>query len=322
MEVTVTGINALAFPHIHVWDWRVALYLFLGGLSAGLAVMAAVLHLYSNGDLTYKEDSSWIAPLLVPVVLGIGMLFIFLDLENKLNVFRFYMTVQILSPMSWGSWGLLAFFPLSTLFALGALPERHYGRLKLTFLKTLARNMNRQVQSLAILNLLMGIFIGIYTGVLLSSFVARPLWNSSILPILFLLSALSAGAALMIIVARSLQAKLFFTKFDVILIACEMTVLPLFFYGQYTSSAAHRMSILPFFTFTHEYLWYGAAIILLGVIFPFALILKLIELRPGHVSEITRGVIFRMHLSATLVLIGSAVVRFAFVYAGQLSRFS
>jgi len=31
MEVTVTGLNALAFPHMHIWDWRVALYLFLGG---------------------------------------------------------------------------------------------------------------------------------------------------------------------------------------------------------------------------------------------------------------------------------------------------
>ncbi|NCP02610.1 MAG: polysulfide reductase NrfD [Deltaproteobacteria bacterium] len=321
MEVTVTGLNALAFPHMHIWDWRVALYLFLGGLSAGLAVMAAVLHLRKNGELVEGEAASWIAPLCVPVVLGLGMLFIFLDLEHKLNVYRLYLTVQPLSPMSWGSWGLLAFFPLSALFVLATLPERLYGWLMLDSLRNLARRLTESVRIIAFINLLMGIFIGIYTGVLLSSFVARPLWNSSILPVLFLLSALSAGAALMIIVSRSLAAKLFFTKLDIFLIAAEMTVLPLFFYGQYTSSSAHRASILPFFAFTHEYLWFGSAIILLGVIFPFALVLKLLEIREGHVTALTPAVLFRMNLSAALVLLGSAIVRFAFVYAGQLSHY-
>ncbi len=66
----------------------------------------------------------------------------------------------------------------------------------------------------------------------------------------------------------------------------------------------------------------GAAIILLGVVFPFALILKLLEIRVGHVTSLTWPVVFRMHLSAGLVLAGSLIVRFAFIYAGQLSRLS
>ncbi len=89
--------------------------------------------------------------------------------------------------MSWGSWGLLAFFPLSGCFALAALPERHYPWAYFNFLKKLAGYLSKKIQIIAVLNQLIGIFIGIYTGVLLSSFVARPLWNSSLLPILFLL---------------------------------------------------------------------------------------------------------------------------------------
>ena len=100
MEVTVTGINALTYPHLHIWDWRVSLYLFLGGLSAGLAVMATVLHLRKGGALVKGDAAGYIAPLLVPVILGIGMLFIFLDLERKLNVYWLYLTVNPLSPMS------------------------------------------------------------------------------------------------------------------------------------------------------------------------------------------------------------------------------
>ena len=39
-----------------------------------------------------------------------------------------------------------------------------------------------------------GIALGIYTGILLSAMVARPLWNSAILGPLFLFSGLSAAA--------------------------------------------------------------------------------------------------------------------------------
>ncbi len=322
MEITVTGVNALAFPNLLVWDWRVALYLFLGGLSAGLAVMASVLHIRKGGALAEGETARYMAPLYVPIILGIGMFFIFLDLSNKLNVYWFYLTIQPLSPMSWGSWGLLAFFPLSGLFALAVLPDEKLHWLQLPQLQSLARWLRTYLRPLCYANLGMGIFIGIYTGVLLSSLIARPLWNSSILPVLFLVSALSAGAALMIMVAKKKEVKLFFTQVDILLIAAEMTLLPLFFYGQYTSSAAHRASIMPFFAFSHEYLWYGAAIILVGVILPFAMIMKLIEIREGHSHELTKDALFKMNLSAVLVLLGSLIIRFAFVYAGQLSQFS
>ncbi len=322
MEITVTGANALAFPNLLVWDWRVALYLFLGGLSAGLAVMASVLHLRKGGALAQGETARYMAPIYVPIILGIGMFFIFLDLSNKLNVYWFYLTVQPLSPMSWGSWGLLVFFPVSGLFALATLPDEKLHWLRLPVLQNLARTLRPYLRYLCFANLGMGIFIGIYTGVLLSSLIARPLWNSSILPVLFLISALSAGAALMIMISKRKEVKLFFTQIDILLIAAEMTVLPLYFYGQYTSSEAHRASIMPFFAFTNEYLWYSSAIILIGVIFPFAMVLKLLEVREGHGHELTREALFKMNLSAVLVLAGSLIIRFAFVYAGQLSQFS
>ncbi len=35
MEATIIGTNAITYPILHVWDWRVAIYLFLGGLSGG-----------------------------------------------------------------------------------------------------------------------------------------------------------------------------------------------------------------------------------------------------------------------------------------------
>ncbi len=320
MELNVTGINALTSPHLHIWDWRVSLYLFLGGLSAGLAVMTTVLHLRKGGALVKNEPAGYIAPILVPIILGIGMLFIFLDLERKLNVFWFYLTFQPLSPMSWGSWGLLVFFPVSGLFALATLPDEMLPWLMLEPLKNLAVRMRAWLFHLAVVNFAMGIFIGIYTGVLLSSFVARPLWNSAILPMLFLTSALSVGAALMIMIAKTNKVKLWFTKMDIWMIFAEMVILPLFFYGQYTSSGAHRESILPFFSLSHEYFFYGSSMLLLFVVFPIALVLKMLEIKEEHGGTLTPLALAKMNLSACIVLLGGLIIRLTFVYAGQLSK--
>lgn len=322
MELTVTGVNALVSPHLQIWDWRVSLYLFLGGLSAGLAVMTTVLHLRKGGALVKGEPAGYIAPLLVPIILGIGMLFIFMDLERKLNVYWFYLTVQPLSPMSWGSWGLLVFFPVAGLFALATLPDDKLSWLMLQPLKELAVRMRAYLFPLAIVNFGMGIFIGIYTGVLLSSFVARPLWNSAILPVLFLTSALSVGAALMIMIARTNKVKLWFTKMDIWLIFAEMVILPLFFYGQYSSSGAHRESIMPFFSLSHEYFFYGFSMLVLFVIFPIALVLKMLEIKEEHGEALTPLALVKMNTSAIIVLLGGLIIRLTFVYAGQLSRFS
>jgi hypothetical protein len=53
----------------------------------------------------------------------------------------------------------------------------------------------------------LGVGLGIYTGILLNTMVARPLWNSAILGPLFLVSGLSAGAAVMHMAATLLQGR-------------------------------------------------------------------------------------------------------------------
>ncbi len=322
MEITTTGLNAITSPHLHVWDWRVSLYLFLGGLSAGLAIMTSILHVRKGGSLAEGERAAISAPIYVPVILSVGMIFIFLDLERKLNVFWFYLTVQPLSPMSWGSWGLLVFYPVSIMYALAMFPEQKRHLLKFRQLQELSALLSTYKLKLAALNFAMGIFIGVYTGVLLSSFVARPLWNSAILPVLFLTSAMSAGAAFMIIISNQKKVKLYFTKVDIWLVLAEMVLLPLFFYGQYTSSGANRESIMPFFTFSHDYFLYGIGMLLLLVILPIALVMKYLEVKEDHGEDLTASELMKMNVSALMVLAGGMIIRFTFVYAGQLSHLS
>jgi protein NrfD len=322
MEMTITGINAITYPYLHIWDWRVAIYLFLGGLSGGMMSMSAIANLRPGKALPSDLPCSWRIPMLAPILISIGMFFLFLDLELKSHLYWFYLTLQPTSPMSWGAWILVLSYPPMILYAMAAVPEPIKGNMKPGVLKNLLDRCRPHLAVLARINFVGGIMLAIYTGILLSTFVARPLWNSSIIPLLFLVSGMSTSAALMIIVARVREVKLFFTKVDIWLILAEMMILLLFFYGQYTSDAIHRQSILPFLNVSDKFFPYFMSIVAINTFLPLALILKYLEVKNDHSEEISQSGWLLMNLSAVLVLLGGVVLRFALVYAGQLSSFS
>ncbi len=321
MELTITGANAITYPTLHIWDWRVAIYLFLGGLTGGLMTMSAVANLRPGKEVPRDEPCCWRIPVLAPIVLSIGMLFLFLDLEVKTHVYWFYLTFKPLSPMSWGSWILILIYPPMILYAFACLPDEMKTGMKKGWIRGLADAMRPRLRLLAKINFVGGVMLAIYTGVLLSTFVARPLWNSAILPMLFLVSGMSTGTALMIIMAREDNVKLFFTQVDIWLIFTEILVLLLFFYGHYTSDAVHRNAIMPFFNTSHQFFPYFLSIIILWIVLPLAIVLKFLEVTADHSVKLTATGIFLMNTSAVLVLVGGLVVRFALVYAGQLSGY-
>ena len=63
------------------------------------------------------------SPILGFLLMNVGMLALFMDLEHKLYVYRVYMAFERLSPMSWGSWILLLVYPVLLLSALIRLPQ-------------------------------------------------------------------------------------------------------------------------------------------------------------------------------------------------------
>ncbi len=321
MEQMITGINSITYPHVEVWNWMVAVYLFLGGLAAGLLIMSAIANLRDWPD-DEKGPHCIKGAMYAPLILAIGMIFIFFDLERKTNMYWFFLSFQTFSPMSWGAWGISITIPLSFMYGLSTVPEAKRSNMPFEFLKRLSRKLEPHMKKLAMINFGLGIFVGVYTGILLSAMLARPLWNSSILPVLFLNSALSTGAALLIIVANKSAVKLFYTKIDIWLIFSEILVIMLFFYGQYTSTAVAKASTMPFFTFSHEYFLYFLSIMLIAILLPLALVLKLIEMKEDHAETLTRSTILRMNLSAIMILVGGFIIRLAFIYAGQLSKFS
>jgi protein NrfD len=79
--------------------------------------------------------------------------------------------------------------------------------------------------------LIFAIITGVYTGILLSAFNARPLWNTSVLGPLFLASGLSAGAAAIVLMSKNREERLLFTKIDLIILGTELFLIVHMFMG-------------------------------------------------------------------------------------------
>ncbi len=174
-ELLVTARdNALIDPGLHIWTWEVAMYLFLGGLTAGIMIFAALLTV-RNKDQVAPFTTTRLA-LLAPIVLSIGMTTLFMDLEHKLFVYRFYTSFEITSPMSWGAWILIVVYPISVLQILSTLrrgysvPARFVDRSGIG--RLLLDWCERYRKEIALVAIPFAVMLGVYTGILLSAFSA------------------------------------------------------------------------------------------------------------------------------------------------------
>lgn len=180
------------------WGWLIVFYFFLGGIAGGAGFLAAMLDLFGHQrDRPMARIGYLIA--LVAIALAGPLLIVdlnrperfwhmFLQRETLLPMFKWY------SPISIGAWGVGVFFLVLALTFVGILAE--WGRLPEAF-RALRDGLLGRV--LAALTGLGGLFVAGYTGVLLSA-TNRPLWaDTTLIGLLFLLSGVSAGAALMLL---------------------------------------------------------------------------------------------------------------------------
>lgn len=293
IELNLVGANPGFQPHPEIWGWEIAFYLFLGGLAAGLMVASGVAF-RRGGDLP-RSLGFW-APLLAPVVLGAGMLALFLDLEHKLHVWRFYTTFQWSSPMSWGAWILLLVFPAMLAMAGLALLER---------LVVVSQAWRRRI---AEVNLALGIALGIYTGVLLGALGARPLWNSSALGPLFLASGISSALALLLLLEPDTGVRRSLGSVEKKVLGIEAAFLALLLIGLATGPAAHRAAaaLLVSGEFTGLF-WAG--VVFAGMLVPVGL---------DALSRSARAQ--ATFWPSVLVLLGAFMLRAVILFAGQVSR--
>ena len=175
-----------------IWGWQPALYLFLGGMGAGAYVTAAALFL--SDSQSHKRIvcvSMWAAAASVII----GLLLLLAELITPLRGLMMWQSFSNGSSwMTFGAWGAfcaIAVFVVSGFLALGFFDGKF-----LTFRK-----------ALAVFGIFLGLFVAVYTGMLLKSAPGVPLWNTPLLPMLFTVSALDTGVALVEMISIILAPK-------------------------------------------------------------------------------------------------------------------
>jgi len=313
-ELLVTGRhNELIDPALGIWTWEVAMYLFLGGLTAGVMVFSAAMLLM--GKEREAPFASFRLALLAPIVLSLGMTTLFLDLEHKLHVYRFYTAFEITSPMSWGAWILVVIYPVSILQIASTLRSGWPIAATLVDVTNPGRHFldwcEQRQRAIAMIAIPFAIALGIYTGILLSAFGARPFWNSGVLGPLFLVSGMSTAAALVALVARQRSEKELFTKLDIVLIVAELALVALFIVNLATGSSQHIEALDSVIGGSYTFVFW---VLFVGVGLLIPLLLELLE-----ISGINRRLAV---LAPVLVLVGGYVLRQVMIDAGQESTWT
>ncbi len=308
-ELFISGRNIPNIdPSLQIWHWPISVYLFLGGLAAGILFFSSVITVMGK-DREFQGSVKY-ATLVPPVALSLGLLALVYDLTHPMYTWQLYTTIRLESPMSWGAWVLLVTTPLSFLWVISYYselvkkPSRRWSLI--TRIESWVLPYRKQM-AYALIPL--SIILGVYTGILLSAFNARPLWNNAILGPLFLTSGLSTGAATIILLSRSEAERHLFTRIDLALIALEIGLIIHMIMGMYAGSQVQleAMRLLVGGEFT---LMFFGFVIILGLLVP-----ALIEVMEVMGKKVPAAV------PAFLVLLGGLVFRFVMVEAGQITRY-
>jgi len=315
IEVVSTNHNPLVRPILSIWGWQIPVYLFLGGVVAGVMVLLAALEL-SSGQRP-RSSGARAMPFIALLLLSAGMGALLLDLEHKAHVYRFYLALRPASPMSWGAWILALVYPALALLGLGSLPEAQRQRL-LAWRQSKAlagvlswplgwalRLADSKRRTIIWLNLATGAGLGLYTGLLLGTLAARAQWSQAVLGPLFLVSGVSTGAAALLLTRLDAAERHKLVRWDIAAVVIELALLGALLLGYLSSGAAGRAA-------AHELLGgdytpaFWSLVVITGLLVPLSL--ELLELR--RKLPLSR-------LAPAMILIGGLALRSVLVAAGQ-----
>jgi protein NrfD len=308
-ELYITRHNELIDPAVAVWSWQIPVYLFLGGWVAGMMILTGLSLV--RGRYAERSCVCSALPVVGLTLLSLGTFALFLDLEHKWYVWRLYTTFEASSPMSWGAWILLFVYPVLAVTGLVRPPA-----LTIDLSRTVRhasdwlQSRPQLVRALGVLSLALGAALGIYTGILLSSLGARPLWASGLLGPLFLVSGLSTAAAFTHLVARDPRESRELAIVDNMALAAEMGLLALLMLGLLAGGEAQSAAAGLFMggAYTAPF-W--VLVVAMGIVAPLIIQTLAVTHRIPHTP-----------VAPLLVMAGGLALRFIFVQAGQVSHWA
>ncbi|MEW6374945.1 MAG: NrfD/PsrC family molybdoenzyme membrane anchor subunit [Thermodesulfobacteriota bacterium] len=275
----------------------IALYFYLTGLSAGSFILSTLA--YGFGVEKYKPLGK-IGVILATLLLLIAPITLLVDLEQPLRFWHLILYLRITSPITWGTF-LLTLYPMNCII---------YGYF-------MFKGDLKRTKLFGLIGIPLALLVHGYTGFILALGKARVLWNTAIMPPIFLVSAMVSGIALMILVVI-IKDSIFYRKketdralifdlgkllvasivFDLCLIATDILVL----LTSHTEAYKAAMMLLkgnfsPLFLGVEIFL--GSLIPLFLLLFPF-----------------TKRWITGIAIASLLVMIGIFAMRYIMVVGG------
>ena len=281
-----------------IWGAPIAWYLFLAGLGGGAYITSAFLRWRHPEAQGMRRAGHFIAP----VAVAIGLVLLMVDAEAGLhNPLRFALLLTNFgSVMTWGVVFLSVFMVIALATAvLDIMKKKTPGWIELA-------------------GAVMALCVAVYTGALLGVCKTFPLWNNALLPILFLVSAVSAGAASVLLVAVIRHADEFnrvgvLKKFHFCLPIVEtLLVASLCFITAFNSTAGFEsvMSLV-----AGEWaVWFWVGLVLIGLVAPTALETWLLFFSAKEFEESKKAHMISAASDAG-VLVGGFLLRFLVVMA-------
>lgn len=275
-----------------LWDVRVSLDLFLGGLGVGAFLVGAVL--YYMDAKTYESVIKK-AFIIAPVLVIAGLLLLLTELGRPLNVIK---TLYAINPTSFMSIGIFlqsAFVAVALLIAFSILTKGAEGiSAKFVYVGATLAGL-----------------VGLYHGLLLTGISIEP-WNNAI-PVIFFISSILAGSSLVFLLNLSeLDTVLQKFKIPVIInmiLTLELAAIFAWVYNLAltTASSKHAYDVL-MGSFGLEF--WGLSIVV-GLLIPLALLTMVIlgktTLKAVALPTFATMVIGSFFLKNLVVYLGQAV---------------
>lgn len=167
-------------PHQEAFGVAIAIYFYLTGLSAGSFIISTLA--YGFGFTKFKPLGK-VGVVIATLLLVAAPMFLLLHAGRPLRAWHLFVYLNATSPISWGSF-LLTIYPINCVI---------YGFF-------MFRGNARLTKFFGLLGIPLALMVHGYTGFILSFAKAHALWRSSMMPILFLTSAMVSGLAMMILV--------------------------------------------------------------------------------------------------------------------------
>ncbi|WP_225336614.1 NrfD/PsrC family molybdoenzyme membrane anchor subunit [Halomicrobium urmianum] len=328
------GMQSTNLTSTTPWGAWVAFYIYFVGLSAGAFLVSTLANVFGVAGMHRIDRDALFAAI---VSMLVALLFVWTDLGRMDRMYHPFIWRQVTSALAWEVHAYVAYIGVLTTelyfsmrYDLARVAERGSGlRARLSGLLTLGRRQTTEasretdrtwLKRAGILGIPLAIFmVHGGTGVLFAVSKARPYWNSGLFPVIFIVSAVLSGTAL-VMMLYVLRTRLFdgesvdpdlldrlakllatFVVVDVALTAIEALIAIVSFHPH----VVETWNIIAFGEMSWSFWWFMVG---LGWVFPLVMLSK----------RSWRRTPWLMAVAGLSVVLGIIAVRFNIVVPPQI----